>query len=404
MEFFDKKSISIIIFVILVVLGAFYLGSTWGYEQKVTDEAVEQVFGSTDISDVDLSLLLRAWNVIDDKYVFDDSPDSKTRLWGAISGLIGSIDDPYSVFLPPKEAEIFSEDISGNFGGVGMEIGIRDGILTVISPIHGTPADIAGVLAGDKIIEINGETTANLGIDEAVGLIRGKSGTQVILTLFREEDGIGDTEEVTITRAKISIPTIDTQIEDGVFIIQLFNFGGSVTRLFDNAIDEFIDSGLDKLVVDVRSNPGGFLDASIDIASYFLPQGSIIVRENFGGAEEEVPHRSKGFPKIKNNPEIIVLVNAGSASASEIFAAALQENDRATVVGNQTFGKGSVQELVPFTEDTFIKITVAKWLTPDGNSISDGGVTPDVSVDISREDIEGGIDPQLDMALSILNE
>ena len=351
-----------------------------------------------------MSLLLRAWNVIDDKYVFDDSPDSKTRLWGAISGLIGSIDDPYSVFLPPKEAEIFSEDISGNFGGVGMEIGIRDGILTVISPIHGTPADIAGVLAGDKIIEINGETTANLGIDEAVGLIRGKSGTQVILTLFREEDGIGDTEEVTITRAKISIPTIDTQIEDGVFIIQLFNFGGSVTRLFDNAIDEFIDSGLDKLVVDVRSNPGGFLDASIDIASYFLPQGSIIVRENFGGAEEEVPHRSKGFPKIKNNPEIIVLVNAGSASASEIFAAALQENDRATVVGNQTFGKGSVQELVPFTEDTFIKITVAKWLTPDGNSISDGGVTPDVSVDISREDIEGGIDPQLDMALSILNE
>lgn len=404
-----KYTILFVIIGALFVGSAFAFGTYWGYSKQTHAETIAVIFGSSedDIPEnIDLTLILKAWKLIDEKYPFEDKPDSEARLWGAISGLVGSIEDPYSSFLPPQEAEIFSEDISGNFGGVGMEVGLRDGILTVISPLKNTPAERAGLLPGDRIIEVDDESTAQLSVDEAVLKIRGEIGTDVKLTIFREDEdleGGGETLDVVITRDKITIPTIETDIEGDVYIISLFNFNGSSTKLFAQALAAFADSDYNKLVIDLRGNPGGFLDAAIDTTSYFVPQGKVIVKEDFGEKREEVVHRSKGFDVFDNAPEIVVLVNEGSASASEIFAAALQEHDIATVVGQQTFGKGSVQELVPFTNDTYIKITVAKWLTPDGNSIDDGGVTPDIIVEMDTEDVVEGNDPQLEKALEILN-
>jgi len=407
----DFKRRLVVVFILagaLIFCSAFALGTYWGYEKRVEADTISILFGEEErVPDgVDFKLLLRAWNLIDEKYPFSDKPTDEERLWGAVAGIIGSIGDPYSSFLPPEQSEIFSEDIAGDFGGVGMEVAVRDEILTVISPIKNSPAYKAGILSGDKVIKINDEVTAGLSLDEAVVKIRGPVGTQVKLTIFREGDDLGEgkTIDITVTRDKIRIPTIDTKLKDDVYIISLYNFNGSSTELFKKAIDAFTTSQVDKLIIDLRGNPGGFLDAAIDMASLFVPQGKIIVSEDMGEKVDATEHRSKGFNLIKKPVKVIVLVDRGSASASEIFAAALQDYDLAEILGEKTFGKGSVQELIPFTNNTFVKMTIAKWLTPKGHSIDKNGVTPDIEVDLSQEDLKKGIDTQLEEAIRILKE
>jgi carboxyl-terminal processing protease len=356
-------------------------------------------------ADVDFAPFWKAWNILNDKFVQASTTaptvGNQEKVWGAIEGLTASLGDPYTVFFPPVESEMFESDIRGNFEGVGMEILSQDGAITVIAPLKGSPAEKAGILPGDKIVRINGKPTADMTTEEAVQLIRGPRGEEVKVTVFR--NGTEEPFEVGIVRDVIDIPTINSRdIGNGIFMIELYSFSANSPNLFRGALRQFIESGDDKLILDLRGNPGGYLEAAIDMASWFLPPGKVVVREDFGGDKEEKSYRSKGYDIFNDNLKFVILVDEGSASASEILAGALSEHGRAILVGSQTFGKGSVQELVNITPDTSLKVTVARWLTPSGLSISQSGITPDIAVDRTLEDMEAGKDPQLEKAVETL--
>jgi len=355
---------------------------------------------------VDFTPFWAIWNTLDQKFVGASTTERVTdqeKVWGAMQGLANSYGDPYTAFLPPQDSEIFNETINGNFGGVGMEIGMRDNTLTVIAPLKNTPAFHAGIKAGDKVILIDGEATAGESIESSVQKIRGEVGTSVTLTIVR--DGVDEPFEVAITRDAITIPTLDTEITpEGVFVISLYNFSAPAPNVFREALREFVNSNSDKLLLDLRGNPGGFLEAAIDMTSWFLPSGKVIVREDFGEGVPEKVHRSYGYDIFNDQLKMVILIDQGSASASEIMAGALKEQGVATLIGMRSFGKGSVQEVVPVTDNTTLKVTVAQWLTPDGHSISSGGLIPDIEVRVTPEDIESGIDPQRVRAVRFLLE
>lgn len=349
----------------------------------------------------DFSDFWEVWNIINERYYEPNNVDPQEKVWGAISGLVASLDDPYSVFLPPEETEFFNDMIAGSFGGVGMEIGRQDGAIVVVAPLKGTPAERAGIRSGDVIVKIDEESTSELSVDEAVNRIRGDVGTKVALTISRE--GEDEFLEMEITRERIDIPALDTELRpDGIFVLSLYNFDGQSAAKVNRALKEFVASGSTKLIFDLRGNPGGILGSAVEIASYFLPEGEVVVSEKFEQGRENRDYRSFGYKLLPDDVEIVVLVDRGSASASEILAGALQEHGRAVLVGETTYGKGSVQELIPVTNDTSVKITIGKWYTPDGISISDGGLTPDVEILLTDEDIAEGRDPQLDAAVDIL--
>lgn len=356
-------------------------------------------------ADIDLRPVWRAWQLLEEKFTPASTTQSVTRednVWGIIEGLAQSYKDPYTVFFPPDKSESFAEEISGEFGGVGIELGVRDGILTVIAPLKGTPAEAAGLQSGDRIVKVDGKTTQNITIDEAVNAIRGAVGTTVTLTIARE--GENEFLEVPISRGTIEIPTIDTDLrDDDIFVISLYNFGGTATHEIRTALRTFKEIGADKLIIDLRGNPGGYLDVAVEMASWFLPIGETVVIEDYGTDEESFTYRSKGYDIMEENWNVVILIDEGSASASEIVAGALQEHGVATLIGETTFGKGSVQELVDVTENTSLKITVARWLTPNGNSLSETGLDPDFEIPLTHEDIEAGNDPQLDAAVEYLN-
>jgi carboxyl-terminal processing protease len=382
--------------------GGLYFGST---RSEAIGFTVFDSANSTQPEHVDFKAFWKAWNLIQERYVPATTTDPITDedlVYGAIKGLADALGDPYTVFLPPQEAEVFSEDIRGNFEGVGMEIGIRDDSLVVVAPLKGTPAERAGIRSGDKILEISGESTDGMTVDAAVQRIRGERGTTVELVIQRE----GERELLTITiiRAVINIPTIETSVEEGVFVIRLFNFSAISSGLFRQALREFVQSEGKTLILDLRGNPGGFLEASVDMASWFLPTGAVVVSEDFGGDKEPRFHRSKGYDIFTDQLKMVILVDRGSASASEILAGALREHDVAILIGESTFGKGSVQELLDVTSNTALKITIARWLTPKGNSISDGGLIPDIVVPVTSDDIAAGHDPQLERALEYLKK
>ena len=401
----------LIIVCIIMVAVAFHLGFMVGSldtpaspVSTITDTEPEKERQAT----TSFSPYWKSWRLLEKHFVSASTSSKaisdKDRLWGSIRGLAHAYDDPHTTFLPPSDAKMFDQNISGNFGGVGMEIGKRDGVLTVVSPLPGTPASRADIRTQDKIIEVNDESTANMSVNEAVKRIRGKIGTTVSLTIARE--GVDHPIDVDITRAQIEIPTLETTMrDDGIFVIKLHNFSEKSPRLFRNAMEEFVRSGSKRLILDVRQNPGGFLGASVDMASYFLPEGKVVVRQDAGEKHPNAKRafRSKGYDVVHDDVEVVVLMNGGSASASEILAGALSEHGVATTVGERTFGKGSVQELFTVTEDpeTSLKVTVARWLTPDGHFISHG-IKPDVTVERSRQEYEAGVDPQMKKAVELL--
>jgi carboxyl-terminal processing protease len=283
-----------------------------------------------------------------------------------------------------------------------MEVGIRDNIITVIAPLPESPAEKAGILTGDAVIKIDDVSTEGMSTDEAVRRIRGEKGTEVHLTIYRE----GETEfrELTIVRDTIVIPTSKVEERDDIFIISLYSFNALAEAEMQNALRSFVRSGKEKLILDLRSNPGGYLESAVGIASYFLPLGKVVVRESFGEGLGEQLYRSSGRELGTSAPKkMVVLINGGSASASEILAGALKEHGVATLIGETTFGKGSVQELIELQDGSSLKITIARWLTPNGNSISDGGLVPDIEVKISEEDREAERDPQLEEAIRFLS-
>jgi carboxyl-terminal processing protease len=363
---------------------------------------------------VDMSPVWKAWQIIDEKFVpasvatttriaTSTQEINQERVWGMIQGLAGSLNDPYTFFLPPVENEMFNSDMSGSFEGVGMEIAIKDEVLTIVSPLKGSPAERAGLKADDKIFKIDGESTEGLDVGAAVKKIRGPKGTSVKLSIYRE--GWSEPKDYSVMRDTINVPIIETkQLPNGIFVIEVRSFTATSPHLFRDAIRQFIESGSTKLILDVRGNPGGYLDAAVSMASWFLPSGKVIVSEDYAGHEPTVVHRSLGYDVFNENLKMVILIDKGSASASEILAAALRHYGKAELVGTNTFGKGSVQELVDITAGSALKITVARWLGPDKKQIPHIGIAPDHEVKITEEDVTAKKDPQLDKAVELLTK
>lgn len=354
--------------------------------------------------DVDFALFWEVWNALNKKYVDPKKLDMQNMLNGAIKGMVESVGDPYTVFFEPPVSKKFQEEIAGAFGGVGIEIGKRDGAITVIAPIKDSPAAKADIKAGDKVLKVDKKSTENLAIEDVVNLIRGKQGTKVVLTIF----SAGKTRDVELMRDKIKVPSLKWELLNGdVAYIQLHTFSSNIDSEFEEAAREILKSPAKKLIVDMRNNPGGLLDSAINLAGWFLDQNQIVTMEEFrDGSRQEFPSRGNGALKIYPT---MILLNGGSASASEILAGALNDNKNIQIVGEKSFGKGSVQELEKFGNGSSLKVTIAKWLTPKGRSITDLGIDPNVEVKIPTDAKPGdlefgkpGKDPQLDKAIELL--
>jgi carboxyl-terminal processing protease len=397
------KRLAMIAGATVIIAIAFFAGLYINSEKsslyaKITD-------GGSNAEDVDMRAFWKAWEILQKDYVPTGTVATTTvseqdKVYGAIAGLAASLGDPYTSFLTPEEAKSFTTDLSGSLQGIGAVLGLDEGVLTVVSIIKESPAERAGLQSGDAIIKVDEKLTKDLDIDQAVQIIRGPKGTSVTLLIKRE--GRADFP-MTIVRDNITTPVVTTkQHPNGVFLITLASFTQNSPDLFRSALRDFVNSGSTKLILDLRNNTGGYLDASVDMASWFLPTGEIIVTEDYGKSADPMIYRSKGYDLFNKDLKVTILVNEYTASASEILAGALRDSGKAIIVGEKTYGKGSVQELIPITSDTLLKVTVARWFTPKGTSISVNGIVPDYEVKLTEEDIKAKRDPQLDKALQVV--
>lgn len=401
----DKKYIYISI-LIAVIVGSFlggYFFSRAGYAIEVGPLKFTHINQNEAPVDVNWKILWDALDVINKKYV-DGPVDQQELLYGAVSGAVASLGDPYSVFLTPQKSQQFQDDLRGEFSGIGAEIGIRQDKLMIVSPLEGSPAKKAGLRPLDVVLAVDGESAFDFSLDEAVSKIRGQKGTTVVLTIL--SDGDDESRDVSIVRDKIVVKSVESEIKeiDGqkIGIIKLRRFGEDTKGDLDRTIVNLLNENIKGVVLDVRNNPGGFITSAIDIASNWISEGQVVVSEQFGDGQLN-HYRASGISRLSGMPTM-VLINEGSASASEIVAGALSDYGLATLVGKQSFGKGSVQELIDLPDNADIKITIAKWLTPNGSNINIDGIAPDVEVDLTEENIDNFEDPQLDRALEVLSE
>jgi len=384
------KRITIVVLIVAVFGIGFFFGKT--QNSKIV----------TQPEDVNFSLFWEAWNLVKQRYVEPEEINNQDMVYGSIAGMVESLEDPYTVFFQPDETEKFLEDVTGRFEGVGMEIGIRKGNLQVIAPLEGTPAKRAGLRPGDIIVTIDEESARDITIEEAVSLIRGPKGTEVTLGVVR--DDWPTPKEFKIERAVIEVPSLKWELIDGnIAHINLYHFSEKATADFKAASMEILNSGADRIILDLRSNPGGYLEVAQDIAGWFLEKESVVVVEDFGSIDTKQIYKAEGNSRFLNYP-LVVLVNQGSASASEILAAALRDNREVPLVGETSFGKGSVQQLQKLSDGSSIKITIARWLTPSGKLIKDIGLKPDYRVEITEEDLQEDKDPQLEKAIELIKD
>ena len=368
----------------LALVGSFALGfmgatildirsMVFNDDGEVEIARVIDLYAKTRTEEVSFEQFWNVWNMIKQNYV--DQPVSEVDLfYGAIEGMVQGLNDPYSVYFPPVDAKEFADNLSGEFEGIGAEIGIRDEQLTIIAPLPASPAEQAGLRAGDKVYAIDGNDTRGITVEKAVSDIRGERGTDVVLTV--SHDGFEGIEDITITRDRITIPTIVVEEERGdIRYLRISHFNEDTWGAFNKEVEKLIQDNPAGLVLDLRSNPGGFLDSAVRVASEWVEDG-LIVDEHFSDGRTQ-PYSTRGSHRLADIPTV-VLVDQGTASGSEIVAGALQDHGISQIIGMQTFGKGSVQNFEILPDGSALKITVAKWLTPDGRSINDEGITPDI--------------------------
>ena len=399
-----KKTYLTPVFLILaiVVFGVgFYFGKIEQVEPTPSDTIIiNKELGQPEV--IDFSLFWQVLKKIEEKYVDKEEVDYNKILYGATSGMAESLGDPYTVFMKPEKTESFVESVEtgGSFEGVGMEIGIKGGMLTVIAPLEGTPAMKAGIKAGDKVLKIDDTFTDDLLLEEAVNLIRGEKGTEVVLTISRKK--LEEPKEISIIRNVIQIPIARWELKDNnIAYIKIYHFTGNLPDKFREIVFRALDAGAEKIILDFRNNPGGYLEVAVDIASWFIPKGEVVSIEDFGEEKTQKKYRSKGYKELQDFT-VVVLINEGSASGSEIVAGALRDIREAKLIGEKSFGKGSIQSLEKFRDGSSLKITVAKWLTPFGIDISEEGLTPDIEIELTEEDYNNNRDPQLNKAIEIL--
>jgi carboxyl-terminal processing protease len=344
-----------------------------------------------------LSVLREVWNLVNEEF-FGELPTPEDRAYGAIRGMLDTLSDDYTSFSEPNIAEIRREDASGSFEGIGAFVTMNDDdILEIVQAFEGSPAEGAGLRQGDKIIAVDDESISGYSIYEAITLIRGPEGSEVVLSVQR-----GDEEpfEVTLVRARLDIPVLESEmLESNIGYISLFDFSNQATDRLQEAIEQLLDQGATSLIFDLRGNPGGFLDQAVNVSDLFLDEGLILIERRSDGEEIEFKSSDKG---LAQDIPMVVLVNGGSASASEIVAGAIQDRGRAVLIGETTFGKGSVQLLHTLSDGSELRVTVARWFTPNDNAIHGEGLTPDIEVPMTPEDLEADLDPQLDRAIEYL--
>ncbi len=399
--FFRKIGPYILALLILVMLSGsgligFYVGTY--YPKKIVIKGVDNIEDGL-ITNADFGVFWETWKVIKESYLRADDAKNQDLVYGAATGLIDSLKDPHSIFLSPPDSKKFSEDLNGSFGGIGAEIGFKNEQLTVIAPLKDSPAEKAGLRSGDKILEINASSTISFNINDAVKLIRGPKGTKVDLTIGRtgEEKSI----KKTIIRDTIKVPVIEWKMKDDKLAhLQLFTFNENSPALMADAIEKMKQEGTVGMVLDLRNNPGGYLDSAIAIASLFLKPSLDVVYEEFRSGNRDT-FKTDGH-NIVNGIPVVILINSGSASASEILAGALRDHLGVKLVGEKSFGKGTVQELKNLYDGSTVKITIAHWILPKGQQIDKNGLEPDFPVKLSEKDIEDKKDPQLDKALAVL--
>lgn len=334
-------------------------------------ELVNRNLGAPD--DIDFSLFWQAYDKLKQNYL--GQIDAQKLLYGAITGAFNSVGDPYTVFLSPDDTKSLNSDLTGELEGVGLKMGILDNVPAVIAPLPGSPAQKAGLKPKDKIVKVDNQSTQDMTLDAVVARIRGKAGTEVVLTILRE--GETQTRDIKITRAQINVQTVEVTYQNDIAIVSINEFGTDTSSEFDKAAKEISDKNINKVVIDLRDNPGGLLDSAISVAGQIFPQDTLVTYEQGRDYKNELKTSGDGLLK---NAKISVIVNAGSASAAEILAGAIKDHNRGKLIGQKTFGKGTVQQLEPLSSGSSAKITVAKWLTPNGQNIDKNGIEPDISV------------------------
>ncbi len=348
----------------------------------------------------DFSTFWQAWQMINDDYLRNPSTTDQTKVYGAINGLVNSLGDPYTEFFTPSDSQQFQQDITGDFGGIGAQLGADpQGDIIIIAPIKGTPAASAGLKAEDIIVGINGSSTEGMNVDDAVNLIRGNVGTVVTLSILRQ--GWTKPQDFKITRSSIQVPNVSFEMKGTIAHITLSEFTQDADSAFYQALVKAVDNNAQGIVLDLRDNPGGYLEVAVDLSGYFLKPGSPVVKE-VGRSVPEQDYTATGNGSLADMP-IDILINNGSASAAEILAGALHDDRNIPLIGEHSFGKGTVQQLEPLADGSSIKLTVAHWVLPSGNILNFGvGLQPDYVVPITDAQAAKGQDPQLDKAIQVL--
>jgi carboxyl-terminal processing protease len=400
-----KKSLTIL-FVVMLIIASYTVGFSRGNKDNPSSSKniiLDQAILENKISKngVDFALFWKVWDMVKEKHINHNDLNAQKMVYGAISGMLKATGDPYTSFFDPEASKSFAQDLGGSFEGIGAELGIKDNLLTVIAPLDGSPAQRAGLRAGDKILKIGEKILADMTIDEAVTLIRGKKGTEV--KLFVLPVGEKETKEVAIIRDTIEVKSVKLEFKDNdIAYIEITKFGENTDKEFNQAVKTILAKNAKGIILDLRNNPGGLLDKSILIASRMIPLGKVVVTEEDSTGKKE-NFSTEGGDVLSRIP-MVVLINEGSASASEILAGALKDNQNITLIGAKSFGKGTVQELIGLAQGASVKITVAKWLTPNGEYIMEKGIKPDVEVEMTADDYRNNKDPQFEKAMEIMKE
>ncbi len=388
--------------VLVLLIATFGLGFVSGEGKlKISSGKLEINHGTQPNGSADYSLLWDALDLLNTKYV-DRPLDQQKLMYGAVQGLVAAAGDPYTVFFDPNEAKAFTEQLQGSFSGIGAEVGVKDDQIVVIAPLDESPAQKAGLVPDDAILKIDGTSTQGMTVDEAVSKIRGQAGTSVKLTILSKNQK--SPKEITIVRAKIEIKSVKLETKEvngkKIAVIKLSQFGDDTRGLLDKTIDSVLTGNYSGVVLDLRNNPGGYLETAVSTIANWVGPDQVAVKE-IGNDKSEKDSLTAGVARLKGL-KTVILVNGGSASASEIVAGALQDYKAATIVGEKTFGKGSVQVLQSLKGDTEIKVTIAKWFTPLRRGIDKTGLEPDIKVELTADDITNKRDPQMDKALDLL--
>lgn len=369
-------------------------GTSYGMRTLIHGENVSAVTGVTNLfsqpgeSTISFDQFWTVWKKVQEKYVHKPVKDTDL-FYGSMVGMVAALNDPYSVYMPPVKAEEFRRDLSGEFFGIGAELGLKDNKLTIIAPLPKSPAERAGLRAGDVIIMVDGNDVTGKPVDEVIGMIRGEKGTDVVLTVIKSDTQ--SPREITITRDVITVPTVEWSMKSGsIAYLRVSYFNDTTWNEFDKAVKEIQTKKVAGIVLDLRSNPGGYLDTSVQVASEWVSAGVIVHERLHDGSKKQYTadgskHRFVGIPTV-------VLVDGGTASGSEIVAGALQDYEAATLIGTKTFGKGSVQDFEYFADGSALKLTIAEWLTPKERQINKVGIEPDEVIEkmfVQKEGTEG---------------